>query len=296
MNLHALKLFLAVTKAGSVTQASQALCISQPAVTAQIKKFEKDLGVRLFKQKGRGIALTDVGEGLAEQARRLFALEEQMEDWISDYKQAKKGKLRIAATYLPANFLMPEWVAAFKTENKDAELVVTTTNSSEAFKQLIGYKADLAVYGGGLEDRPEDVDWEVLFEDELWFVVARAHRFANKELTLAEMMTEPFVMREKGSTTRERLFALCKTFNVRDPQIALQFNGLHEAIRAVMTGYGALFISSLVARDYVQSGHLARVKVQGPQLMNKFVICTRKDETPSPLTAAFVKKIRKASS
>lgn len=115
-----------------------------------------------------------------------------------------------------------------------------------------------------------------MFQDELWFVVAPNHKYANQQVTLSEMMKEPFVMREEGSSTRERLLSLCRTYHSAVPAISLQFNGLHEAITAVIAGYGANFVSSLVVREYVDRGELSRVYVEGIHLKNTIAICTRK--------------------
>ena len=120
------------------------------------------------------------------------------------------------------------------------------------------------------------------------------HRYANQRISLEEMMREPFVMREEGSSTRERLFALCRTHSAPRPRITPQFNGLHEAIMAVIAGYGANFVSSLVVREYVERGELSRVYVDGIELQNIIAVCTRKHE---PLSAAmnFVDMIRNQS-
>lgn len=91
MNLHALRLFYYVAETGSVTKAAARLNISQPAVTSQIKKFEKDLGLPLFNPSGRGISLTSFGTELAKQAGNLFTYEEQMDEFVEDYRQGKKG-------------------------------------------------------------------------------------------------------------------------------------------------------------------------------------------------------------
>ncbi|GGH77803.1 DNA-binding transcriptional LysR family regulator [Pullulanibacillus pueri] len=293
MNLHALRLFYTVTKCESVTAAAEQLRISQPAVTAQIKKFERELGLPLFKPKGRGVILTEFGESLAKQAKHLFALEQHMESTIEAFLSGKKGKIRIVATYLPANFLIPEWAATFKTQYEEVDITITTTNSQGAFEQLSSYEADIAVYGGGAAHHPDTIAWEELFEDELWFVVAPQHHYAHQEVSLEEMMTEPFIMREEGSSTRERLVALCQSHDIKPPTVALQFNGLHEAIRTVMAGYGVNFISSLVVRDYVARGELARVKVRGLKLVNKIALCTRKHDTRSPLVNHFIETVKK---
>jgi LysR family transcriptional regulator, low CO2-responsive transcriptional regulator len=130
-----------------------------------------ELGVPIFKKNGKKFSLTEFGTSLAEKADLLFSYEQQIEEFVEDYQLSRKGKLEITATYLPANFLIPRWAAAFKAENEDIELSITTTNSKGAFEQLMHHKADIAMYAGGLADQIQDVEWEDLFEDEIWFVV-----------------------------------------------------------------------------------------------------------------------------
>jgi|GEM_PF-145409 len=292
VNIHGLKLFYQVATTGSFTKAAELLRISQPAVSSQIKKFEHEIGIQLFKQQGRGVVLTEFGEALAEKAKNLVTLEEHITSFIEDYRLAKAGTIHIVATYLPANFLIPKWAATFKGANEDVNLVITTTNTKDAFEQLIQYKADIAIYGGGILERPEEVEWEELFEDELWFVVAPDHPYANQFVSLADMMKEPFIMREEGSSMREHLFSLCQTYQVKPPKIALQFNGINETIRSVMAGYGANFISSLAVREYVDSRQLARVYVEDVHINHKIAICTRKNEKHSVLVQKFIETVK----
>ncbi|KZE79422.1 LysR family transcriptional regulator [Paenibacillus elgii] len=294
MNLHALRLFHTIASTGNVTRASELLNISQPAITAQIKKFEKELSIPLLKPNGRGIALTDAGEKIALLAKRLFAVEQQIDQFCHEYRDGTNGHIRLAATYLPAQFLIPAWIAKFKQQYEQVEMTITTTNSSDALKQLLQMEVDLAVYGGLAEEYPDAIQTEELFRDELWFVVAPNHKYANQQVSLGEMMKEPFVMREEGSSTRERLLALCRTYSVSKPRITLQFNGLHEAIMAVIAGYGANFVSSLVVREYVQRGELCRVYVEGVRLQNTIAICTRKNEPLSAAAANLVRIIRQS--
>jgi len=289
MNLHALRLFHVIASTGSVTRASELLNISQPSITAQVKKFEKELSLPLLKPQGRGIALTESGEKMAALAKRLFAVEQQIEQYAHDYRNGSNGHIRLAATYLPAHFLIPTWIAKFKQQYEQIEMTITTTNSSDALKKLLNVEVDLAIYGGLPEEYPDTIQTEELFQDELWFVVAPNHRYANQHVSLHEMMREPFVMREEGSSTRERLLALCRTYNSSVPKITLQFNGLHEAITAVIAGYGANFVSSLVVREYVERGELCRVYVEGIRLQNTIAICTRKNE---PLPAAAINLVQ----
>jgi DNA-binding transcriptional LysR family regulator len=286
MNLHALKIFAKVAMLGSVTQAAEELRISQPAVTAQIRNLEKALNTLLIAPKGRGIILTVAGELLASDAHRLFAMEKDIENRMNDYSLGQLGKLQIASTYLPANFLLPVWLSHFKQQHEQIDCSLTTTNSSEALQRLLHYEAELAVIGGGSAEHPLIVN-ELLFEDPLWFIVPVNHPFAGQEITLEQMMKEPFILREEGSSTREKLFALCRTRNIALPRIGLQFNGLHESIRAVMAGYGAIFVSAIEVNENVERGEIARVYVQGVNLVNPIALCRRLQDELSPAAEYF---------
>src|SRR3954471_19752448 len=90
--------FRAVADHGSVGRGADALMVSQPAVSKQIKELEKSLGVVLFERHARGVRLTDAGELLAGYARRIFALADEAEEAIEDLQGLRRGRLRIGAT------------------------------------------------------------------------------------------------------------------------------------------------------------------------------------------------------
>lgn len=278
MNLHALRLFHMVAEKGNVTRAAEELNISQPAVTAQIKKLEQEIGLLLLVPKGRGILLTEAGRHLSKQAKRLFSLEEEVADFIDQYKNGSVGKLRIVATYLPANFVLPNWIGRYKQKHPDVEVELTTTNSRRAIEQLINYEAEIAFIGGRKEFNLLISSTE-LFEDDMLFVVHKDHKFASKNITLDEIVKEPFVFREEGSFSREQLVSLCKMNNIQKPVVGLQINGLNETIRTVIEGYGVTFVSSLEVKEYIERGEVAKVNIDGIKLKNPISLCTRKNDT-----------------
>lgn len=290
MNLHALRLFHTVAENGNVTRAAEQLNISQPAVTSQIKKLEQELRLTLIVPKGRGILLTEAGMQLARHAKRLFSLESEIEEHIERLKCGKAGKLRIVATYLPANFLLPKWIAGYKTKHSDVDVILTSANSYTAIEQLLNYKADIACIGG-MNDFAPAVERRLLFEDEMWFVTHKDHHYASKICSLAKVVNEPFVIREEGSSSREKLMALCRVNSVNTPKVGLQINGLHETIRAVMEGYGITFVSALEVKEYIARREIARIFVEGADLKNPISICTRKDDILSPPAQHFIRSI-----
>jgi DNA-binding transcriptional LysR family regulator len=289
LNLHVLRLFYMVATTGSVTKASQKLNISQPAISAQIRKFEKDQDIVLFEIQGRQLVLTPLGRQLIQPLEKLFGLEDQVQLLIEDYHNFPKGKLRIVGNYLSTSILIPQWAALFKKKFPEVEVHITTSNSQDALEKLIHFEADAAVFGLGDMPLPasDGLSWTELYQDEFWFVVAPDHKYANQEIPLCQMLTEPFIMREAGSVTRERLIQLCREQHLDPPNIELQFNGLSGSIHAVIAGYGASFVSSLVASGYVARGELAKVNVSGIQLTNSIVLCTRKPEHSELLVHEF---------
>ena len=135
MNLHALRLFYSVAETGSVTQAAKQLSISQPAVTSQIKKLEREIDCTLFVPKGRGILLTQSGAELAKLAKRLFSLEKEIESYVEQLREGSIGKLRIASTFLPANYLLPRWLSRFKQQFPKTEVEIQCSASHLASPQ-----------------------------------------------------------------------------------------------------------------------------------------------------------------
>lgn len=296
MNLHALKLFYEAARRGSVTRAAEALSVSQPAVTAQIRNLERELGIRLFETEGRGVRLTEAGRQLLAKAEQLFALADETVRGMEDYRKGQAGMIRIAATYLPAHLLLPAWLAGFKRTCPRVRLKLDTANSATALGMLRQFHAELAVIGGGAAAEGEPaLRSELLYRDALWFVVPSGHPLAGRTVPLREMMTVPFVLREEGSASREQLAALCRLHQVAPPEAGLECSAPSVTLRAVMEGCGAALVSSLEAKEHVARGELARVRVKEAEAAagNEIRLYVREGEEPSPAAAALIAELRK---
>lgn len=279
MNLHVLRLFYYVALTGSVTKASEKLHISQPAISAQIRKFEKDNDIKLLQIQGRGLVLTPLGNKLIKPLEKLFSIEEQVRYLIEDHHNHPEGKLRIAGNYLATSVLIPKWASLFKQRFSTVEVQITTVNSHDAIEKLINFEADAAIFSDiGVSFDSDLFECTELYRDEYLFVVAPGHKYSLQKVTLKEIASEPFIMREEGSAARERLFQLCREQQIAPPKIELQFNGLNETIHAVMAGYGVSFVSSLVAEPLFKQGFLARVDVPGISSANSILLGTRRRE------------------
>ncbi|WP_268233966.1 LysR family transcriptional regulator substrate-binding protein [Pectinatus frisingensis] len=206
---------------------------------------------------------------------------------VRDYTDGKCGSLRIAGNYLTANYLIPVWAAALKQIHKNMTIKVTTNKTAAAVNELLNYQADAAVLGGGAIIHKNELCIKKIMTDELWFVAAPNHKYANKIISLETIISEPFILRENGSYNHFTLEALCHIHNLKAPKIALEFDGLHESLMAAISGYGIVFCSSLTVHEFITAGKLSRIYVKDIDLINEIVLCTRKNEPYSPLLQNF---------
>lgn len=291
MNLHALRIFVEVARRGSVTAAADALSISQPAVSAQIRKLENELDIPLVAPDGRGISLTEEGRFLYEQASRLYDWEKEIESQLAEMKEGTKGRLRLTSTFLPSHYLVPQWLASFKQKHPQVEVDIRTGNSQKSIERLLRCEADLAIITNEVwNDLP--IQRIHLMDVRFWFIVPPTHPFAGREISLEELVQEPFLLREPGSSTREKLFSLCREHQVQPPQVGLQYHGLFESIQSVRAGYGTMLAPELAVRELISRGEVGQVTVPGIDIKRPLYLCLRMDASRQrPVVARFVETV-----
>jgi len=279
MNLHTLRVFTHVAKLGSITEAAKELHISQPAVTAQVRKLEREIGTKLITGKGRGIQLTKEGAFLFEQGLRLFQLEHQIDQKLQTFLE-KKEKVKIASSYIPMNYILPSIIAKFKLDYEDAEVFVTLGNVKSVEQRVLNYEVD---FGFVVQSNigHEDLQFQKLSDVPFWFVVHPSHPFANQEVSIFDMCKEPFIYRERGSSTLDLLEAIFYTYNCPLPKFGLQMEGVLESINVVEAGYGIALAPACSVEERIANGKLARIFVEQAQIEQSLYIVTRKGEQQS---------------
>lgn len=260
MNRNHLALFHAVAEAGSISGGAERLHISQPAVSKQLGEFESALGCRLFDRGPRGIFLTAAGKLLAGYARKVNLLETDAEHAMDELRGLKRGRLRIGASTTIGGYWLPNLLTQFHRAHPEIEIDLEIANTAVIQAALIEGRMELGFTEGGSE--PEELESSVFQEDELVGIARKGHRFLSKKnLTVHEFCREPFILRERGSGTREVVEAALggKSITV-DPAMSL---GSTEAIkRAVIAGSGVAMVSRLTITVEVQSRLLGIVPLK----------------------------------
>lgn len=275
MNLLALRQFINVVQMGSVTSAAKQLHISQPAITMQIRNLEKELGVTLFRAKGRGIELTEAGAFIYQQAIKLFTAEEEVEKKIEQYTNGVTGKVRIFATNFPASYLFPKWIANFKKRYPSVEITLNSGNTESALEKLVMYEADIAVIASPFSI-PEELEAIDLLEDELFFIVPRGHPLGSKVVEFKDLMNECFILRGEGSSTKALIDSLCHVRQIHLQNAPIQVEKIEEAIQIVSFGYGITLAPKLAISPYLNAELIEIVHIEDLQLSRKIRLCMRR--------------------
>jgi len=280
MRITQLRSFHAVAHHGSVTRAAQALHVSQPTMTTQIRALEETYGIELFYRHGRGLTLTPTGKALYSVSLRIFADEAEALGLLKEHGGLRTGELRLGAVG-PHHAM--EIVAAFRPRYPGIAISMRAGNSEEMIDGLLAYRTDVAVLARYQDDaRLHAVPYRT---HPVVLLVPRGHRFARRRsVKLAELAGESMLMREPGSTTRHALEAALASAGVM-PDVSMEI-GSREAIReAVILGLG---IAAVSAREHIPDERLAVVSISDAKVETTTVVVCLAERRESRMIAAFL--------
>lgn len=260
ITLRQLEVFTEVLKSGSTTQASVVLALSQSAVSAALADLEGQLGVQLFDRVGKRLVINEHGRLLYPKA---LALLEQAGE-IEQLFRHDGGALRIAASSTIGNYMLPEMIARYRQDFPATPLELNVGNSQDVIVAVADFRVDLGLIEGPCH-MPELVTQPWL-EDELVVFAAPDNPLAGQPLTLAMLANAPWILRERGSGTREVLDHLLLA-HLPHFQLVMEL-GNSEAIKhAVRHGIGISCLSRRVIGEQLASGALVELQLPLPPLI-----------------------------
>ncbi len=287
-----LESFLAVAHHGSFTQAAQERHLTQPGVSRQVQRLEREVGVRLLERRLGGrrrgvVELTAAGRRFREYAEEAPERRRRLLVELRQEGGALAGELRIAASSTPGEFLVPDLVARFTAEHRLVQPQVFTTDSLEVLAELRERRWDLGFVG--VRPTGRDLQYDVVGEDEVVLVVPEGHSFAGRaEVELAELEGQPFLEREGGSGTLLSVRAALERRGLRLPRYrpVMVLNSTQAVLSAVQSGYGMGFVSSLVLTGR-WNYKLSQVRLAGISLGRSLYLVRERRRLLPPVAVAF---------
>jgi len=282
--LHQLRIFHAVAQNGSFARAAEALHLSPPTLSLQVKQLSETVGQPLFEQLGKKIFLTAAGHLLAEACADIESRMERLAEDLSALQGVERGSLRLAIL-TTVKYTVPKLLGGFCAAHPGIEVAMFVGNREALLQRLVSNQDDLFIMGQPPEQM--DVISEPFADNPLVLVAPPGHPLVGKKRIAPERLrNEPFILREPGSGTRltsEKFFA--------GHGITLQNRlevGSNEAIKqTVAGGLGLAVLSAHTVTAELALGELVQLDVKGFPLIRQWHVVVPRGKRLSAAALAF---------
>lgn len=286
MNLTRLLTFHEAAEDLNFSKAAQRLNITQPAISAQVRLLEEELGVKLFTRIGKRLALTEAGELLRTYSRRTFRLIDEAESAMDEMRLVRRGTLKVGTTHTYAGHIMPPLLSRFQAAFPLVKVVLYEGSSLEVVKKVasLGIEVGVVAFPGQVKN----VHFELLRKEDLVLVLSPHNPLAReKTLTVKALANENFIMREKGSGTRMIIRDLFRRHKI-NPSVVFETSSAEFIKEQVARGMGVSFLTYPAVREELLEGRLATVPIDGENLKLEIYSAVRAGHGLSQSVMAFL--------
>jgi len=285
LSFRQLRVFLEVAQLGSVSRAAEALHLTPPAVSMQIKEIESQVGLVLFDRVGRTLSLSTAGEYFVHHAKRMLAALRDTENAMSRFKRLENGLLTVGMVST-AKYFVPRLLALFRQEHPGIDVrLVVSANREALLTQMQTSACDLAVMGR--PPRELAVRSEAFAAHPLVFFCPPAHPLLSLgHLPVEALGSYPFIVREHGSGTRHAMAGFFAEHRF-EPSITMEMGSNETIKQAVMAGMGVSFLSLHTLWLELGAGLLRLLDVEGTPVMRTWQLVHLQSRVLSPAAEAF---------
>lgn len=289
ITVHQLRLLTAVVDHGGFTRAADALGLSQPAVSHQVKALSALVGLQLIEVIGRRARPTQAGRILYGHARSILAGFSAAGEALDGLRGLRGGTVRLAGDTTVGIYVLPDLLGAFRRQHPGIQARLDVGNRAHIYERLMAGHVDFAVTGRLWDDPQVPLAVRPFLPNELIAVASRGHRLAGaRSVSLSSLAREPFIVREAGSGTRETTEEAFRRAGLSlRPVMELASNGAIK--RAVAQDLGVSILSRYAAGLELAIGHLVELPVRGFPLRRRWHLVHARDKRLGPLDQEFLR-------
>ncbi|RHW42554.1 LysR family transcriptional regulator [Neobacillus notoginsengisoli] len=262
MDFHQLFVFTKVVEHKSFSKAAEDIFLSQSTVSSHIQSLEKMLNVSLFDRVGREIILTPYGERLYQWAQKLLLMKDEALLDLNKGMAEFRGIIRVAASSVPGQFIMPKMVKQFRKEYPAAGFNISQFPSKAVADKVLSGTVDVGLLGAKYEN--EKLEYIPLLKERLVLVTSKEIELKGP-VSIHSVKNYPFVMRHSDSGTNTMLEQLLKKAGIQKDQlniIAYTDSG-QSLIQFVRQDIGISIMSEIAARDYAEHNMVNVYEIDG---------------------------------
>jgi len=245
MEIHQLRYFSAIVRAGSFTRAAEQLGITQPSLSQQIRRLEKQLGNPLFERLGRSVRLTAFGEALRRPAAEILQQVAETKSSLAHLQKGVRGTLRVGVIPTIMPYLIAPRISEFSDRFPEVDLQFTEDTTSHLVEQLQAGDLDLGV--SALPVRNPDVVCSELSRELLFLAVSKDHPYSHKsEVDLRDLRGERLLLLKEGHCLRDDVLMSCTRAKAELHSI-FETDQLASIFQFVRSGFGLTLVPAMAA-------------------------------------------------
>jgi LysR family hydrogen peroxide-inducible transcriptional activator len=290
MDLGQLRYFSKIVEHRSFTRAAQDCLVSQPALSQQIAKLEKELGQPLFERQGRSIRLTPAGQVLQTRSKKILQLVDDAKCQITD--DGESGRICISAIPTTAPYLLPSWLKEAGLQFPSASFVINEDTTETLLKRCSNGDVDVGLMA--LPATAKYLTIEPLFSEELLLALPANHDLAGKtKITSKDIAQEPFVLLGDTHCLVDAIASFCNRKKFQPISIS-RIEQLATVQHLVALGHGLSFIPRMATADDL-NGRIVYRSISGDKPTRKIAMCFNPYRFQSQLLTNFLKGLREFS-
>lgn len=309
--LHEMRYVLEVYRARSFTEAARRLYISQPSLSAMVKRAEKRIGSPIFDRGVNPIGLTPVGREYVRAAERVLEVEESFARTLHALDHCLTGSLSLGGTTLFTSYVLPALISRFSALYPGVEIRLHETHTLTLLKELAEGELDLITDNGDFD--PDRFGREGFRRERLLLVVPEARpvnrvlaalRLSAEEvrvdrhrapdcpaLELPLVREEPFLLLKEGNDTRTRADRLFTAAGYR-PEVRLLLDQQITSYNLAGYGMGAAFISDTLVKSAPPPGEVCFYRLAGAEAEREISLYYRRTRSRTSAVEAFMAMVR----
>lgn len=284
MLLRHIRYFLAVAEHRNFTRAAEALHVSQPTLSQQIRQLEDMLGTQLLDRSGRTVQLTDAGAAWMRYAKLALQDLDAGARAIHDVGELSRGHLRLAVTPTFTAYLIGTMVDSFRRMHPGIRIEIREITQDQIESELADDKLDLGIAFEPVHSA--DIESQPLFQETLSLVVGSGHPRATRRKALGgpDFEKEPLVLLNNAFATRHYINEYCTRHRIA-PHVAIEVDSISAIVEIVRRGQLATVLPDRIAHEHEE---LRAVRLDPPLPARTAALLLRKEGYRTAAARAFV--------
>jgi len=288
MELTPLRYFVAIAAERHMTRAAQRLGVTQPALSAALKRLEAEVGAELFHRTAKGVELTGAGRVFLEHAEDVLRRTEESIRAVRQLAGLESGSIAVGGGATATGYLLPAVVGQFRRQHAGIRFSVREAASRTVGEAVLSGALDLGIVTLPIEvPGGSDLMQVAVLEDELFLIVPPGHRLAGrKSFRWTDLEGEHFIGFEEGTAVRGVIDAAASAAGVR-PDVVMELRSIEAIKQMVRAGIGVGLISRFAMPPARSQSEACGLRCRDGRIIRSLAVVRRRDRVPSPAAAAF---------